>query len=70
MIPYFDECYCFNHKIKQDKRAAVSAQRIGGKIGLESKNLSEFMPTSAGKKHLTNWQVCVLRFLKKEKVFL
>lgn len=39
-------------------------------FGRDSKNLNEFMPTSAGKKHLTNWQICVIRFLKKEMAFL
>jgi hypothetical protein len=39
-------------------------------FGRDSKKLSEFIPTSAGKNHLTNWQVYILRFLKKEKSFL
>jgi hypothetical protein len=39
-------------------------------FGHDSKNLNEFIRRNAGKKHLTDWQVCVLRFLKKEKVFL
>lgn len=43
---------------------------MGKEFNHDSKNLNEFIRRNAGKKYLTNWQVLVLRFLKREKSFL